>query len=275
MKRTFDRLFGADFLASVPLAPGVYRMLDAEGAVVYVGKATSLRRRLAQYRLARRSDKHRKMRAIVKSAARIVVEVHASETEAAIAEARLIQQLRPRWNVAGAFSFLYPLVGLGRTAEGALVLAYGTLPDAHPELAWHGAYRSRETVGDAFFALVRLLGRVGHRAPGRPRAKGVRVFRCEVRQLPAPLTDWDAFFRGQKKDALRALVLALLDKAAARRDAAEVEEDLRTLARFYRLEARKLRRACKTARDPRWPIPQADRDVLFLQARAAKRDATA
>jgi excinuclease ABC subunit C len=267
VQRTFDRRFGPDFLASVPLAPGVYRMIDAAGAVIYVGKATSLRRRLAQYRLARRGEKHRKMRTIVRTAVRIEVEVHASETEAAIAEARLIEQLRPRLNVAGAFSFLYPLVGTGSGDDGALVLAYSTTPAEHPELAWHGAYRSREVVGDAFFALVRLLARVGHLSPVAQRPKGKRTWRREVRRLPPALCDWDAFFRGRRKDALRALVLALLDKAAARRDAPEVEEDLRLLARFYRTEARRLRRATKLLDDPRWPIPQTERDVHFLRAR--------
>jgi excinuclease ABC subunit C len=269
MKTSFDRRFGEDFLASVPLAPGVYRMLDAAGVVVYVGKAKSLRRRLAQYRLASRKKKHRKMREIVRSAARIVFEVHASESEAAIAEARLIDELKPCWNVAGAFSFLYPMIGVG-VAEGGLVLAYSTAPEEHPALAWHGAYRSRERVGEAFFALVRLLARVGHRAPGAKRKKGARTWRFELRQLPDALTDWDAFLRGKKKDALSALVLALLEKAGARRDAGMVEDDLRLVARFYRREARTLRRACKAVGETRWPVPQTERDVLFLRAKAAR-----
>ena len=52
--RLFDQRFGVDFLAGVPTAPGVYRFLDAAGALLYVGKAGSLRRRLAQYRTAGR-----------------------------------------------------------------------------------------------------------------------------------------------------------------------------------------------------------------------------
>ena len=52
--RTFDRKFGADFLAGVPLEPGTYRLYDAAGTLIYVGKAGNLRRRLAQYRTAGR-----------------------------------------------------------------------------------------------------------------------------------------------------------------------------------------------------------------------------
>jgi excinuclease ABC subunit C len=48
--RAFDRRLGDDFLATVPRSPGVYRVLDAGGVVVYVGKAVNLRRRLSRYR---------------------------------------------------------------------------------------------------------------------------------------------------------------------------------------------------------------------------------
>jgi hypothetical protein len=45
--RIFDEKFGADFLAGVPREPGIYRMYDAAGGLLYVGKARNLRRRLA------------------------------------------------------------------------------------------------------------------------------------------------------------------------------------------------------------------------------------
>jgi hypothetical protein len=53
----FDRKFGADFLAGVPSAPGVYHFYDAVGVLLYVGKARDLRRRLGQYRTTRRTDR--------------------------------------------------------------------------------------------------------------------------------------------------------------------------------------------------------------------------
>ena len=104
--RLFDRKFGAGFLAGVPAAPGVYRFHDAAGGLLYVGKAGSLRRRLAQYRTAGRKKRERKRRALVKAAAAITWEVCESELAASLRELRLIQTFRPRRNVAGAFSFL-------------------------------------------------------------------------------------------------------------------------------------------------------------------------
>ena len=89
-------------------APGVYHLYDVADALLYVGKARDLRRRLAQYRTTRRTKKDRKRRALVRSAHRIVWQVCASELEASLTEIRLIQALRPRENVAGAFPFLYP-----------------------------------------------------------------------------------------------------------------------------------------------------------------------
>ena len=129
--RAFDRKFGADFLAGVPETPGVYRFYNAAGTLLYIGKARHLRRRLAQYRTTRRAKRDRKRRALVKSAARIVWDVCASELDAELTEIRLIQALHPRENVAGAFSFLYPFMGIrvdGRETRFCLT----TSPEAFP-----------------------------------------------------------------------------------------------------------------------------------------------
>jgi hypothetical protein len=104
--RIFDRKFGADFLADVPPAPGVYRLYDAAGTLLYVGKAVNLRRRLAQYRTTRRTKSHRKRRELVRAADRISWQLCESELEASLTEIHLIQELSPRNNIAGAFPFL-------------------------------------------------------------------------------------------------------------------------------------------------------------------------
>jgi hypothetical protein len=266
--RAFDRKLGADFLASVPRSPGVYRVLDADGVVVYVGKAVNLRRRLSQYRNAKRRKKHRKMREIVKSAASVTWEACETDLAAELRETELIQALRPRWNVAGAFSFLYPSIGLGESAKGNLVLAFSTTPSERPDLAWHGAYRSREITGGAFFALVRLLGMVGHREKATRRAKGERTWTFEVRRMGHDFRErWTSFLRGESRSPLSALALALLEKPSARRDAKTVEEDLAALDRFFRHEAVKLRDACLRIGETRWPVPQAERDALLLRSR--------
>ncbi|AKF03138.1 Excinuclease ABC subunit C [Sandaracinus amylolyticus] len=273
--RAFDRRLGDDFLATVPRSPGVYRVLDAAGTVVYVGKAINLRRRLSQYRNATRRKRHRKMRAIVESAARVEFEPCETELDAELRETALIQSLTPKWNVVGAFSFLYPSIGLGAPEPRHALFAFSTTPSERPELDWHGAYRSRDITGGAFFALMRLLALIGHREKTPRRPKGTRTWTFEVRRLPSSWRDdWSAFLRGESRAALSSLAIALLDKPRARRDAGTVQEDLSALDRFYRFEAQKLASARHLVGDARWPIPQIDRDALFIRARALRSAAS-
>jgi excinuclease ABC subunit C len=80
-----------------PRGPGVYRMVDAKGDVLYVGKAKSIRKRVASYARAGAHDS-RITRMIAATAAMEFVTT-ATETEALLLEANLIKRLRPRFNV--------------------------------------------------------------------------------------------------------------------------------------------------------------------------------
>ncbi len=262
----FDRKFGPEFIAALPPSPGVYRVFDEAGALIYVGKAKNLRRRLSQYRNAKRIKAHRKMREIVSRAARIETENCATELDACLLEARLIQEHRPRWNVAGAFYFLYPLIGM-RWEGGAVEFVYTTLPDSLSGYELHGAFRSREIAGEAFFSLMKLLRYVGHESP-RPRERPKRTYVFRFRQLPPEWArQWARFFRGESRDALEALLLALVENAAARRKAGEVQDQLDTLKRFFKHEARRLRIVRERAGHTGYPVTQRERDLLFLAAR--------
>ncbi len=81
-----------------PTSPGVYRMLNAANDVLYVGKAKSVRKRLASYARVAAVQPARIMRMI---AACVSIEIvsTSTETEALLLEANLIKQLRPRFNV--------------------------------------------------------------------------------------------------------------------------------------------------------------------------------
>src|SRR5688500_8508971 len=107
--RSFDRKFGAEFLESLPVSPGVYLVYDQEDELIYVGKAKNLKRRLSQYRNTIRRKKYRRMRGIVRAAARIEIQCAETDFDACLTEMMLIQNYRPRWNIVGAYSFLYPL----------------------------------------------------------------------------------------------------------------------------------------------------------------------
>jgi excinuclease ABC subunit C len=93
-------------LPTLPLSPGVYRMLDARGDALYVGKARALRRRVAAYtRIGRLPERLRRM---VHETRSLEVVTTASEAEALLLEANLIKRLRPRYNIVLRDDKSYP-----------------------------------------------------------------------------------------------------------------------------------------------------------------------
>jgi excinuclease ABC subunit C len=88
----------AAYLKTLPDAPGVYRMLNAAGDVLYVGKAKSLRKRVSSY--ARGGVHSDRLARMVAETAEMLFVTTASETEALLLESNLIKRLKPRYNVS-------------------------------------------------------------------------------------------------------------------------------------------------------------------------------
>jgi excinuclease ABC subunit C len=272
--RSFDKKFGPQFLESLPGSPGVYLVYDQKGELIYVGKAINLRRRLSQYRNIIRGRKHRRMSGIVKEATRIEIRRAETHLEACLTETLLIQQRRPRWNIVGAYSFLYPLIGI-RAVNGNIDFCMTTTPDAvamqYPGFEFHGAFRSRRITGDAFFGLMRLLRFVGHVNRPNSRSRSPRYsYIFSFRRLPSNwAAAWASFYRGESSVALEELVLKLVENAGARTRSRKVQEHLDELRRFWRREVLTLARVRTTTGCGDWPVPQDQRDVIFLKYRVA------
>ena len=85
------------YLKTLPSAPGVYRMINTKGDVLYVGKAKNLKKRVASYT---RPDRQpiRTRRMIAETASMEFVTTH-TEAEALLLEANLIKRYRPRYNI--------------------------------------------------------------------------------------------------------------------------------------------------------------------------------
>lgn len=267
--KAFDRKFGADWLRELPAAPGVYLFRDERGEVLYAGKAKDVRRRLQGYRNATRRKAHRKMRALVREASSLEVRLQPSERDALLVENELIRTLRPPYNVDGAFSFLYPAIGVGWREHQALV-AFTTRPDDWRELGlhWYGTFRSRRRALAAFDALAGLLAFLAHpeprsRLPRVSRPRGSRL--VAFRRLDAGLFEKvGELLAGESPAAVEELSLRLLESASARREAERVEADLRRVAAFYRSDLAKLREALRAAGRSGSFVPQSERDALFL-----------
>jgi len=127
------------FLRSCTQAPGVYQMLDAEGTVIYVGKAKSLRKRIASY-FRTAGERSPKTRAMVAQIAAIRVAATETEAEALLLEANLIKRHRPRYNILlrddKSFPYIfvsnheYPRLGFHRGARKKGVRYFGPYPSA-------------------------------------------------------------------------------------------------------------------------------------------------
>lgn len=118
MNEQFD---AKSFLKSVTSQPGVYRMYDAGGTVIYVGKAKDLKKRLTSY--FRGNLASRKTEALVEAIRQIDVTVTHTETEALLLEHNYIKLYQPRYNVLLRDDKSYPYIFLSA--------------DAHPRLASH------------------------------------------------------------------------------------------------------------------------------------------
>jgi excinuclease ABC subunit C len=109
-KSTSARKFDAkSFVDALPSRPGVYRMLDAQGVILYVGKARNLKSRVGSY--FQPSNVQPKVQALVAKTADMEVTITNSDTEALLLEFNLIKKHRPRFNVVlrddKSFPFLH------------------------------------------------------------------------------------------------------------------------------------------------------------------------
>jgi excinuclease ABC subunit C len=123
----------AGYVKSLPASPGVYRMIDAGGEVLYVGKARSLKARVGSYARAG-GQSNRITRMIALTAAMEFVTVR-TEAEALLLEANLIKRFRPRFNVLMRDDKSFPYILIRRD-------------HASPQILKHRG--SRTTKGDYF-----------------------------------------------------------------------------------------------------------------------------
>jgi excinuclease ABC subunit C len=129
---------------TAPGGPGVYRMIDAAGEVLYVGKARGLNKRVQSY--ARAGSHNSRIAAMIANTASMEFVTTPTETEALLLEANLIKRLKPRYNVVLRDDKSFPFILIARD-------------HAFPQILKHRGARSRK--GDYFgpFASAGAVGR--------------------------------------------------------------------------------------------------------------------
>jgi excinuclease ABC subunit C len=112
----------ASYLKTLPTSPGVYRMVDADGNVIYVGKARNLKARVTNYARAG-NHTNRITRMIAATAGMEFVSVR-TEAEALLLEANLIKRFRPRYNVLLRDDKSFPYILIARDHAAPQILKH-------------------------------------------------------------------------------------------------------------------------------------------------------
>lgn len=118
-----------EFLRTLTIRPGVYRMMDRDGKVLYVGKAKNLKSRVSSY--FRKSGLSVKTRALIQQTVSVEVTVTQTEGEALLLENNLIKSDKPRYNILLRDDKSYPYI-------------YLTTDQDYPRLAFHRGARNRK-----------------------------------------------------------------------------------------------------------------------------------
>jgi excinuclease ABC subunit C len=143
----------AEFVRTLPRKPGVYRMIAADGEVLYVGKARSLRNRVTAYTQPNRLET-RLMR-MVQATRSMEFVVTDSEAEALLLENNLIKRFRPRFNVLLRDDKSFPYIVIRRDTEWPQLAKHRGSRQAGNE--YFGPFASATAVNRTLYALQRAF----------------------------------------------------------------------------------------------------------------------
>ncbi len=146
------RIIG-EFVRTLPRKPGVYRMIAADGEVLYVGKARSLRSRVAAYTQPTRLDT--RLLRMVSGTRTMEFAVTDSEAEALLLENNLIKRFKPRFNVLLRDDKSFPYIVIRRDTEWPQLAKHRGARD--PKNEYFGPFASATAVNRTLYALQRAF----------------------------------------------------------------------------------------------------------------------
>jgi len=207
---------------ALPDQPGVYLFRDARGRVIYVGKAKSVRKRVASHFSKAQvpsSPGHAEMVASVEQIECVVV---ATEADALLAEQSFIKQYRPRFNIRLRDDKSYPFIAI--SLDEPYPRVYFTRERHRPGRAYFGPYSNAKRVRATLEVLAKVFMFRSCTGPEPGRRSGSPCLDYYIKRCGAPCVDYVS------KDGYRESIDGVIDFLSGRFSAIERDLEARMLA---------------------------------------------